>query len=284
MASAFSRFSQNHQFLIDILGLVLVGFVVHLCYLLFVTPSADEILAAANAVNKVPPRELSIIIKDGEQEICLILSLWCLWLWVFRYRFFQDEGHLLKTDFLDLEKLDSVDAGTLSNMRQTVHSLQEQIPDSNLLRGVETAIDELQSHGNYREATAAAHTHCDVHLEVLESRLNITQYILWAIPSVGFLGTVRGIGQALARADEAMQGDIFGVATNLGVAFNSTFVALFLSLFLMFISYVLQGREERLVTGFKDFVSSDLMPTLRGLNRAETLGTHTLTKPSVEQT
>ena len=269
MIGKFVQFTQNNQLLVDLAGLILAGVIVHVCYVLFVFPTADAIMAAADAVNEVPPRVLAIIIKDGEQEICLILTIWCLWLWLFRYRFLQDESYLLKTDFLQIKSLESVNDEVLKFLQQNIQSLRARIPGSNLLGGLETAIDELRTHWSFKDATNAALTHCDLHLEVLDSSLNITKYILWAIPSVGFLGTVRGIGQALARAGEAVAGDISGVASSLGVAFNSTFVALFLSLFLMFISYVLQGREERLVTGFKDYVSGDLMPTLRSLSRID---------------
>ena len=58
----------------------------------------------------------------------------------------------------------------------------------------------------------------------------MVRYITWAIPSIGFIGTVRGISLALGQAHEAVQGDILGVTLSLGVAFNSTFVALIISL------------------------------------------------------
>ena len=45
---------------------------------------------------------------------------------------------------------------------------------------------------------------------------------------------MRGIGEALAKADQAVQGDITGMTNSLGVAFNSTFVALIISIILMF--------------------------------------------------
>ena len=263
------RYTENHQFVVDMLGLVLAAVIVHVCYLLFVIPSAEALVAAANAVNEVPPRVLTIIIKDGEQEICLVLTLWCLWLWLFRYRLFQDESFLLKTDFLGLGEVRAFSDELLGSMLVKIQQLRSRLPSTNLLGGIETAIDELRTHASFKDATSAAHTHCDLHLEVLDSKLNVTKYILWAIPSVGFLGTVRGIGQALSRADEAVAGDISGVASSLGVAFNSTFVALFLSLFLMFISYILQGREERLVSGYKDFVSTELMPKLRSLKQLD---------------
>ena len=69
----------------------------------------------------------------------------------------------------------------------------------------------------------------DSSLEALASKQDaensMIRYLIWAIPSIGFIGTVRGIGEALAKADQAVQGDITGMTNSLGVAFNSTFVA-----------------------------------------------------------
>ena len=73
------------------------------------------------------------------------------------------------------------------------------------------------------------------------------RYITWAIPSIGFIGTVRGIGSALGQAHEAIQGNIAGVTASLGVAFNSTFIALLISMVVMFFMHQLQLIQERLV-------------------------------------
>ena len=73
------------------------------------------------------------------------------------------------------------------------------------------------------------------------------RYIAWAIPSIGFIGTVRGIGDALGQAHKALEGNIFGVTRSLGVAFNSTLIALVLSIVLMFMLHQLQLLQERYV-------------------------------------
>jgi biopolymer transport protein ExbB/TolQ len=73
------------------------------------------------------------------------------------------------------------------------------------------------------------------------------RYIAWAIPSVGFIGTVRGIGQALGYAHKAIEGDIFDVTRSLGVAFNSTLIALLISIGLMFLLHQLQSLQEHYV-------------------------------------
>ena len=75
----------------------------------------------------------------------------------------------------------------------------------------------------------------------------MVRYISWAIPWIGFIGTVWGIGDALGQAYKAVEGDISGVTVSLGVAFNSTFVALVLSIIIMFALHQLQLSQERLV-------------------------------------
>ncbi len=100
--------------------------------------------------------------------------------------------------------------------------------------------------------------------ERLESELSIIRYIAWAIPSVGFIGTVRGIGNALGQAHRAVEGDITGVTSNLGVAFNSTFIALLISIVLMFFIHQLQLMQERLVLDSERYIDHWFIRRLRG--------------------
>ena len=89
------------------------------------------------------------------------------------------------------------------------------------------------------------------------------RYIAWAIPSIGFLGTVRGIGQALGQAHKAAQGDIAGVTQSLGVAFNSTFVALLISILVMFLLHYLQVTQERIVLDTEEYCDKRLVQHLQ---------------------
>jgi biopolymer transport protein ExbB/TolQ len=91
----------------------------------------------------------------------------------------------------------------------------------------------------------------------------MVRYIAWAIPSIGFIGTVRGIGQALAQAHKAVEGDIALVTENLGVAFNSTFIALLLSIVLMFLLHQLQLIQERLVLETQTYCDEHLIRRLQ---------------------
>ena len=91
----------------------------------------------------------------------------------------------------------------------------------------------------------------------------MVRYIAWAIPSIGFIGTVRGIGEALGQAHKAVEGDIAGVTQRLGVAFNSTLIALLISLGLMFLLHQLQLQQERLVMDTKSYLARHLIQRLQ---------------------
>jgi biopolymer transport protein ExbB/TolQ len=99
--------------------------------------------------------------------------------------------------------------------------------------------------------------------EQLESDLSLIRYIAWAIPSVGFIGTVRGISEALGQADMAIQGDISGVTSSLGLAFNSTFIALLLSIALMLMVHLLQSKQETLIIDMEDLATKKVITLMK---------------------
>ena len=96
----------------------------------------------------------------------------------------------------------------------------------------------------------------------VESSYNILQYIAWGIPSVGFIGTVWGIGAAIANAGMAME-DIRLVTQPLGVAFDTTLIALLESLILMFLLYHMQHQEENLINSIDLFCQEKFIINLR---------------------
>ena len=72
---------------------------------------------------------------------------------------------------------------------------------------------------------------------------------MWVIPTVGFIGTVRGIALGLSSAAaESKAGNsddlLFVVSSDLSVAFYTTMLALIMSGVLVLLMHVCQGREE----------------------------------------
>jgi len=74
---------------------------------------------------------------------------------------------------------------------------------------------------------------------------------------------VRGIGLALAFAEDALKGDITPVIDALGLAFNSTLVALILSMGLMYVMHVVQSRQEAFIIDIQTFCRSKLIDVMK---------------------
>ena len=106
----------------------------------------------------------------------------------------------------------------------------------------------------------------------LTSSLSLVRYIAWAIPAVGFIGTVRGIGLALAFAEDAIKGDITPVIEALGLAFNSTLVALLISMGLMYFMHIVQSRQEAFVLDTQTYSRDKLIDVMKVPVREENTG------------
>lgn len=87
-------------------------------------------------------------------------------------------------------------------------------------------------------------------LELIANRVDLryalVRYIIWVIPTIGFIGTVIGIALAMEQINPA-QVDLKALTSSLGVAFYTTLVALVQSAFLVLLMNLIQAREERSV-------------------------------------
>ena len=81
----------------------------------------------------------------------------------------------------------------------------------------------------------------------LDLRYSNIRYLVWLIPTLGFIGTVYGISLTLAEVSirDAMDPNLLKVATEkLAIAFDTTLLALMQSAVLMYLLHVIQEKEE----------------------------------------
>ena len=240
------------EFAFQVVSLILAVILVHAMYVLVVRPKADAILAEQASMmlvdpGYVPERSSWVIIRDFEQEACFVLALWAFAIMGYKTVKITGERRLLEVDLVPVaEGMRILPEDTREFARQ-VQALPDDRQQMLLPRALLNALRRFASTRSIQDVSTSTHTICESEAERLESELAMIRYISWAIPSIGFIGTVRGIGEALAQADKAVKGDIAGVTQSLGVAFNSTFIALLISIFLMFLVHQLQLVQERLV-------------------------------------
>ena len=88
----------------------------------------------------------------------------------------------------------------------------------------------------------------------------LVRIIIWAIPILGFLGTVIGITLAVAKlSPQQIETSITEVTAGLGVAFDTTALSLGLSMVLMFAMYLTSRIETRLVADVDAKVSAEMV-------------------------
>jgi len=252
------------EFVFQMFALIIAIIIVHAIYVSVVRPNAAQIIAEQNAAAAADPdyvreRRLPVLIKDFEQEACFILGIWALAIMSYKAKKIIGERRLLEVDLVPVaEGMRILPEDTREFARQ-VQALPEDRQQMLLPRALLNALRRFSSTRNIQDVSSSTHTICESEAERLESELSMIRYISWAIPSIGFIGTVRGIGEALAQADKAVQGDITGVTLSLGVAFNSTFIALLISIFLMFLVHQLQLLQERLVFDTESYTNDKLI-------------------------
>lgn len=239
--------------------------VVHLAYIGFIRPEAQLIMEAARAAGQTAPRAIAVILKDYEQEVCLILMLWGIFLIAGKCFAILKDRYLFQVDLLD-----GADSNGAMDMATVLHALEElpdRIKSTPLVHTLLASLRRYLITKSVQDTSDAIVSGVEALAMKLEAENSMIRYLIWAIPSIGFIGTVRGIGEALSQADKALAGDIAGMTDSLGVAFNSTLVALLISIFLMFLLHQLQRLQDGLVVDTQDYCESFLLKRVSEVKR-----------------
>lgn len=117
------------------------------------------------------------------------------------------------------------------------------------------AILQFRNSGSVDQVNSMTNVSLELYQHEIELRYNMLRYVIWLIPTLGFIGTVTGIAFAMRTAGvmfagaSIMEGSIGPemmeqLTGDLGVAFYTTLLALMQSAVLMFAMHVMQGKEE----------------------------------------
>src|SRR5436305_14203789 len=112
------------------------------------------------------------------------------------------------------------------------------------------------------DASEMVRTQAEVEQGRLVASIATVQYLAWAIPAIGFLGTVRGLAGGISMAsleDDNTQRFLDQATRHLTIAFDCTFVALALSLVVMYFLHAIQRAEESLVLDCHQFCQEHLV-------------------------
>jgi biopolymer transport protein ExbB/TolQ len=256
------------EFAFGIVTLLLTVLVVHGMYTLVIRPRAVASLAQAAAMKEAHERQTSlrsifVIIKDPEQETAMILAVWATLLIIRRWRAVQRDRALLELPFMESNEGLMVLPQDVRTWKRQIESVAPEAQKRLLPRALKLALDRFEVTRSVHETAAAVTEECQTEALSLDADNSMLRFVVWGIPAVGFVGTARGIGNALQDAQSALMGDISGVTVGLGITFNSTLTALTLCLLMMFLLHQLQHVQDRMVLDTKNLIEQRLIARLR---------------------
>jgi biopolymer transport protein ExbB/TolQ len=277
--TAVKRQERPHWVLDDavysISALLLSVIIMHSIWTLIIRPRAEAVLSQRTTItnsNNVKAqvlqlRSVYVILKDHEQELCVTLCLWSLLLLGRQAWLTQRDRKLLDRDYVKIGEAQVVLPEDARVYSRPLEALPREEQDGFLPRLLMVAYNRFGATRSVQDAAEAVRDECDFEAASMDTKLSMVRFTAWAIPAVGFVGTVRGIGAALQEAQGAMGGDISGVTMGLGITFNATLTALVACIIVMFWMHQLQQYQDRLVLDSRTYVDRQLLRKLRVVSK-----------------
>jgi len=122
------------------------------------------------------------------------------------------------------------------------------------------------------EVASMLASHSEIDANAVQSSYTLMNVFIWAIPILGFIGTVIGISAAVgafsgsldaAQDVSVLKDSLNSVTTGLATAFDTTLIALVMSIFVMFPSSSLQKAEEDLLNWVDEYCNENLIKRLQ---------------------
>src|SRR5262249_50114828 len=108
--------------------------------------------------------------------------------------------------------------------------------------------DFLRRRGSAQELDDHLRDLADADALALENSYSLVRFITWAIPILGFLGTVLGITGAISGVTpDKLEHDLNSVTDGLAMAFDTTALALGLTMITMFLTFLVERTETSML-------------------------------------
>lgn len=165
-----------------------------------------------------------------------------------------------------------------ANATQILSEMYEKVDDPKrflLLNRISRSISIYKNIGRISDVAGGLGAQAENDEDYLESTYTTIKGFIWAIPVLGFIGTVLGLSEAIGGfgkvvsqgADIAkLKGALSGVTGGLAIAFETTLIALVAALIIQLILTMLKKKEEDFMDECSDYCHKNIISKLRAIN------------------
>lgn len=141
-----------------------------------------------------------------------------------------------------------------------------------LFNRIERALQNLRNVGNVSDVSEMLRAQAENDESHTDSSYGLLSGIVWAIPILGFIGTVIGLSGAIGKFGSVLSAEadlgslkegLAPVTSNLGIAFDTTFLALILAMVIQMLVTLLRKREELFLDACRDYAHENVISRLR---------------------
>jgi biopolymer transport protein ExbB/TolQ len=161
---------------------------------------------------------------------------------------------------------------TARTVLERLHSLVDDPRHFILLNRIERALSNLHNIGGLADVSTILSSQAENDENQISSSYTLLNGLVWAIPVLGFIGTVQGLSQAIGRFGQTLQASaelakmkesLQGVTGGLATAFETTLVALVAALIIQLYVNYLQQKETDFLDACNDYCHSHVIAKLR---------------------
>lgn len=244
-----------------ILTLGLVGLI---CFPLWQSFGGD----AFEQYSAWPPERWARLLLGPEQVACYACFIWACFILSSRALEVRRQRRGFSYGLLPTEEGARILPEDARPLQRKINQITAQKGPFILANMIRSALAKFGLSRNSQDVAETVRTQAEVDQGRLVSSMSTINYLAWAIPAIGFFGTVRGLAGSMTIAEQG--GQQVKIATrHLTVAFDCTLIALALSLIVMFLVHVIQREEDALVIDCQQFCLEHLV---NRIYQPETLG------------
>ena len=200
--------------------------------------------------------------------VCVLLFFVAFWMLALKFPIMNREFAVFELDLLPLEHNQIIDAAMSRKILARINRLDPNQKKRLLVSRIRHALMRFTQLGTAEKLDDLLRYRAETDLAAMESSYAAPRFIIWAIPVLGFVGTVMGISAGVQNFSTLIQNasnlsglrhSLKGVTYGLGQAFQTTMLALTMSLILMLIMSIIQRREDHLLAAIDEYCAENLL-------------------------
>ena len=210
--------------------------------------------------------------RGAVQYVTVLFSFWSLMILAIKWQKIRLQSRALDARLVPADPDFVLSTATVGDVLRGLHELCDDPRQFILFNRIDLALSNLKNMGRISDLDDVLRSQADNDEDVMESSYTLLRGLIWAIPVLGFIGTVQGLSQAIgefggviSNSGEmgAVKSALQGVTGGLAVAFETTFVALVAALAIQLILTFVKRTEEQLLDDCREYCQRQMVSRLK---------------------